>query len=69
MQKYRWVSKTVADGWLTRYRKEMSAEEFNKWKENFDSDTIVYVDVDNVQFLTRDYIKSKLHAEEVYGKN
>ena len=69
MTNYRWVSKKVADGWYDRYSKEMSAEEFNKWKENFDSDTIVYVDVDNVQFLTRDYIKSKLHAEEVYGKN
>ena len=69
MSNYNWASKRVADGWLSRYRKEMSPEEFDKWKTDFDKDTIVYVDVDNVQFITRDYIKSKLHAEKVYGKN
>ena len=68
MDKYRWVSKRVADGWLDRYRKEMSQEEFKTWSTEFDKSTIVYVDVDSVQFLTRDYIKCKLHAEEVYGK-
>ena len=68
MDKYRWVSKRVADGWLDRYRKEMSQEEFKTWSTEFDKSTIVYVDVDNVSFLTRDYIKCKLHAEEVYGK-
>jgi hypothetical protein len=68
MDKYRWVSKRVADGWLDRYRKEMSQEEFKTWSTEFDKSTIVYVDVDSVQFLTRDYVKCKLHAEEVYGK-
>ena len=68
MDKYRWVSKKVADGWLDRYRKEMSQEEFKTWSTEFDKSTIVYVDVDSVQFLTRDYVKCKLHAEEVYGK-
>lgn len=69
MSNYRWVSKRVADGWLTRYRKEMSQEEFKTWATKFDKDTIVYVDVDSVQFLTKDYIKCKLEAEmrhEVY---
>ena len=69
MKNYRWVSKTVADGWLTRYRKEMSAEEFNKWKIDFDKDTIVYIDVDGVQFLTKDYIRLKLESEELYANH
>jgi|DEB0MinimDraft_10_1074344.scaffolds.fasta_scaffold37187_5 hypothetical protein len=63
MTNYNWVSKRVADGWLNRYRKEMSQEEFSKWSTNFDKSTIVYVDVDNVQFLTKDYVKCKLEAE------
>jgi len=69
MDKYRWVSKRVADGWLVRYQKEMSQEEFKTWATEFDKSTIVYVDVDHVQFLTKDYIKCKLEAErrhEVY---
>ena len=69
MDKYRWVSKRVADGWLVRYQKEMSQEEFKTWATEFDKSTIVYVDVDSVQFLTKDYIKCKLEAEmrhEVY---
>jgi hypothetical protein len=49
-------------------KKEMKPEEFKAWSSKFDQTTIVYVDVDNVSFLTRDYIKCKLHAEEVYGK-
>jgi hypothetical protein len=68
MTDYNWVSKTVADAWLQRYKKEMKPEEFKDWSSKFDQTTIVYVDVDNVSFLTRDYIKCKLHAEEVYGK-
>ena len=63
MDKYRWVSKRVADGWLDRYRKEMSQEEFKTWSTEFDKSTIVYVDVDSVQFLTKDYVKCKLEAE------
>jgi len=69
MTNYNWVSKRVADAWLNRYRKEMSQEEFSEWSTNFDKSTIVYVDVDSVQFLTKDYIKCKLEAErrhEVY---
>ena len=69
MTDYNWVSKRVADAWLSRYRKEMSQEEFSEWSTNFDKSTIVYVDVDSVQFLTKDYIKCKLEAErrhEVY---
>jgi len=69
MTDYNWVSKRVADSWLSRYRKEMSQEEFSEWTTNFDKSTIVYVDVDSVQFLTKDYIKCKLEAErrhEVY---
>ena len=69
MTNYNWVSKRVADSWLSRYRKEMSQEEFSEWTTNFDKSTIVYVDVDSVQFLTKDYIKCKLEAErrhEVY---
>ena len=63
MTDYNWVSKKVADAWLSRYRKEMSQEEFNEWTTNFDKSTIVYVDVDSVQFLTKDYVKCKLEAE------
>jgi hypothetical protein len=69
MTDYNWVSKRVADAWLSRYRKEMSQEEFSKWTTDFDKSTIVYVDVDSVQFLTKDYIKCKLEAErrhEIY---
>ena len=65
MENYRWVSKKVADGWYDRYSKEMSTEEFNKWKQDFDSDTIVYLDVDGVEFLTRDYLKSKIQAKQI----
>lgn len=68
MEKYNWVSKTLADSWYNRYKKEMKSEEFDTWKKTFDEKTIVYVYIDNVQFLTRDYLKCKLHAEEVYGK-
>ena len=63
MTDYNWVSKRVADAWLNRYRKEMSQKEFSEWSTNFDKSTIVYVDVDSVQFLTKDYIKCKLEAE------
>jgi hypothetical protein len=28
MTDYNWVSKTVADAWLQRYKKEMKPEEF-----------------------------------------
>lgn len=68
MDKYRWVSKRVADSWLDRYRKEMSEKEFSSWREIFDKTTIVYVDVDGVQFLTKDYLKSKIHSEK-YNEN
>lgn len=57
--KYRWVSKKVADGWFDRYIKDMRQDEFDKWTHDFDKDTIVYVEVDGIQFLTRDYIQTK----------
>ena len=63
MTKYNWVNKRVADAWLSRYRKDMSEEEFKTWAEEFDKKTIVYTYVTDVEFLTKDYIKSKLEAE------
>ena len=63
MTNYRMVSKDVADSWLQRYRKEMSEEKFKSWAEEFDKVTVVYTYVTDVEFLTKDYIKSKLEAE------
>ena len=63
MTNYNWVNKRVVDAWLSRYRKEMSEEEFKTWAEEFDKKTIVYTYVTDVEFLTKDYIKCKLEAE------
>ena len=63
MTNYRMISKDVADSWLQRYRKEMSEEKFKSWAEEFDKVTIIYTYVTDVEFLTKDYIKSKLEAE------
>ena len=53
------VGKMVVDTWMKRYRKEMSPEEYKTWSKNFDETTIVRVDVDGVEFITRDYIKQR----------
>jgi hypothetical protein len=34
MTNYNWVNKRVADAWLSRYRKEMSEEEFKTWQKS-----------------------------------
>jgi len=64
MTNWRIVSKTVADRWLQRYKKEMKGDEFTKWIKDFDASTIVTVIVDGIEFMTRDYLKLKLTNEK-----
>ena len=59
------VGKMVIDAWMKRYKKEMTAEEYKAWAKNFDEQTIVRVDVDGVEFMTRDYVRSKELADEI----
>ena len=59
------VSKDVADSWLERYKEEMSEKEFKLWADEFDRCTVVYTYITDVEFLTKDYIKSKLQADEL----
>lgn len=65
---WRIVNKTVADAWLQRYKKEMKEEEFNTWVKDFDNSTLVTVLVDDIQFMTRDYLKTKLDNDK-YATN
>ncbi len=64
MTNWRIVSKTVADAWLQRYKKEMKENEFTTWIKDFDASTIVTVIVDDIEFMTRDYLKLKLTNEK-----
>ena len=36
------VSARVATAWNERYKKEMSSEEYEKWKKDFNASTTVY---------------------------
>jgi hypothetical protein len=58
------VSKTVADAWIKRYKKEMSKKEYTAWRKNFDQQTIVREVIDGVVFMTRDYVSQKELAQE-----
>jgi hypothetical protein len=58
------VSKTVADAWIKRYKKEMSKKEYTTWRKNFDQQTIVREVIDGVVFMTRDYVSQKELAQE-----
>jgi hypothetical protein len=59
------VSKTVIDAWMQRYKKEMSPEEYKAWAKNFDEQTVVRVELDGVEFITRDYVREKDLADEI----
>jgi hypothetical protein len=59
------VSKTVIDAWMQRYKKEMSLEEYKAWAKNFDEQTVVRVELDGVEFITRDYVREKELADEI----
>jgi|DEB0MinimDraft_6_1074348.scaffolds.fasta_scaffold38383_1 deoxyadenosine/deoxycytidine kinase len=59
------VSKTVIDAWMQRYKKEMSPEEYKAWAKNFDEKTVVRVELDGVEFITRDYVREKDLADEI----
>jgi hypothetical protein len=59
------VSKTVIDAWMQRYKKEMSPEEYKAWAKNFDEQTVVRVELDGVEFITRDYVREKELADEI----
>ena len=59
------VSKAVVDAWMQRYKKEMSPEEYKAWAKNFDEQTVVRVELDGVEFITRDYVREKELADEI----
>ena len=59
------VSKAVVDAWIKRYKKEMSHEEYKAWAKNFDEQTVVRVELDGVEFITRDYVREKELADEI----
>ena len=59
------VGKRVVDAWIKRYKKEMSLEEYKAWAKNFDEQTVVRVDVDGVEFITRDYVREKELADAI----
>jgi hypothetical protein len=59
------VSKAVVDVWIKRYKKEMSPEEYKAWAKNFDEQTVVRVELDGVEFITRDYVREKELANEI----
>ena len=59
------VGKSVIDAWMKRYKKEMSSDEYKTWAKNFDEKTVVRVDVEGVEFITRDYIKEKELADAI----
>jgi hypothetical protein len=59
------ISKAVVDAWIKRYKKEMSPEEYKAWAKNFDEQTVVRVELDGVEFITRDYVREKELANEI----
>ena len=59
------VSKAVVDACIKRYKKEMSPEEYKAWAKNFDEQTVVRVELDCVEFITRDYVREKELADEI----
>ena len=59
------VGKMVVDAWIKRYKKEMSPEEYKAWAKNFDEQTVVRVELDGVEFITRDYVREKELTDEI----
>jgi len=52
------VSARVATAWNERYKKEMSSEEYEKWKKDFNASTTVYkMNEKNILVYCNNYLK------------
>lgn len=52
------VSARVATAWNERYKKEMSSEEYEKWKKDFNANTTVYkMNEENILVYCNNYLK------------
>jgi hypothetical protein len=52
------VSARVAIAWNERYKKEMSPEEYEKWKKDFNASTTVYkMNEKNILVYCNNYLK------------
>jgi hypothetical protein len=52
------VSSRVATAWNERYKKEMSSEEYEKWKKDFNASTTVYkMNEKNILVYCNNYLK------------
>ena len=52
------VSARVATAWNERYKKEMSSEEYEKWKKDFNANTTVYkMNKENILVYCSNYLK------------
>jgi hypothetical protein len=52
------VSARVAIAWNERYKKEMSSEEYEKWKKDFNASTTVYkMNEENILVYCNNYLK------------
>lgn len=52
------VSARVATAWNERYKKEMSSEEYDKWKKDFNANTTVYkMNEENILVYCNNYLK------------
>lgn len=52
------VSARVATAWNERYKKEMSSEEYDKWKKDFNANTTVYkMNEKNILVYCNNYLK------------
>jgi len=52
------VSARVASAWNERYKKEMSSEEYEKWKKDFNASTTVYkMNEKNILVYCNNYLK------------
>jgi hypothetical protein len=52
------VSVRVATAWNERYKKEMSSEEYEKWKKDFNASTTVYkMNEKNILVYCNNYLK------------
>jgi hypothetical protein len=52
------VSARVATAWNERYKKEMSFEEYEKWKKDFNASTTVYkMNEKNILVYCNNYLK------------
>ena len=52
------VSARVATAWNERYKKEMSSEEYEKWKKDFNASITVYkMNEKNILVYCNNYLK------------